>query len=386
MTEKQDRFPQVGSRPAAFPESTPVEGPLLAAHYPTLDGLRAVSISFVVFAHLTGSHRHGDSLPLIYLNRLGTFGVYVFFVISGFLITSLLLKERMSTGRISLRAFYLRRVLRIFPLAFAYIAVVLVLNQVLQLNIPWQAFAGAALFMGNLPYFKTNWYFGHYWSLSMEEQYYLVFPFLLKKFTNLAHLLVIGLIVGVVGIRLAFELGILKQDNAINNAVYTISSQCDGVLIGSLASLLAFRYNQILQFIAANRRLLALPCALLAMLIFVQVIPLGIIGSTISSALIAVFILSQLQSSGSVVFRLLNHPSMILIGKLSFSIYIWQQLFLYGDSKLSAINTLPQNVILLGIVSYCSYYFYERKFLRIKDRISARRARKLAREKAATVA
>src|SRR3954463_4948336 len=88
----------------------------------SLDGLRALSILLVLAAHFTAPVL--GNTPFLYWGELG---VRIFFVISGFLITSLLEQERQTTGRISLRNFYARRSLRIFPLAYAFIVVVAIL-------------------------------------------------------------------------------------------------------------------------------------------------------------------------------------------------------------------------------------------------------------------
>ena len=89
------------------------------SHLPSLDGLRGISILLVVI-----SHTFGDKKP--FYN--GGFGVSIFFVISGFLITLLLLQEKYTTGSVSLKNFYIRRFLRIFPVAYLYLVVLLVLN------------------------------------------------------------------------------------------------------------------------------------------------------------------------------------------------------------------------------------------------------------------
>ena len=91
---------------------------------PSLDGLRAFSIALVYLAHVATTH--GAPYYLDRLGHVGNLGVKVFFVISGYLITTLLLKEWAKTGRINLGSFYLRRTLRIFPAFYAYIALVLI--------------------------------------------------------------------------------------------------------------------------------------------------------------------------------------------------------------------------------------------------------------------
>ncbi|MCX5745493.1 MAG: acyltransferase, partial [Proteobacteria bacterium] len=145
-------------------------------HLPALDGLRALSI-LAVIAHHGGGAAAGAASPL----GRGHLGVQLFFVLSGFLITSLLIQERARSGGIDLARFYVRRSLRIFPLYFAVLALYVVVVGLTARHEP----AGRAFF-ANLPYFATytsNWmvsldeprvifYFA--WSLAVEEQFYLV--------------------------------------------------------------------------------------------------------------------------------------------------------------------------------------------------------------------
>ncbi len=146
-------------------------------HFGALDGLRAVSVIAVIWHHAAGSSLDG-------LLGRGDLGVDFFFAISGFLITTLLVREYAAKGKINLRQFYLRRTLRIFPLYYAVIAAYVVLTLALQRGAP----EGQA-FIGNLPAFLTytsNWFVTDHgatfflaWSLATEEQFYLLWPALL---------------------------------------------------------------------------------------------------------------------------------------------------------------------------------------------------------------
>jgi peptidoglycan/LPS O-acetylase OafA/YrhL len=127
----------------------------------SLDGLRAVAIGCVLVAHLGFT-----KLPY-----LGAFGVRVFFVISGYLITRLLLEERQRNGKISLQAFYIRRCFRIFPAAFAVIAITALLSPQARPELPW-----ALTYTMSYHFNRSTELFGHLWSLSVEEQFYLLWP------------------------------------------------------------------------------------------------------------------------------------------------------------------------------------------------------------------
>lgn len=148
---------------------------LACSRFSSLDGLRAVSITAVIWAH-TGS-REG-------ILGQGFHGVDLFFAISGFLITTLLLREHSARGRIDLRAFYIRRALRIFPLYYAALAV-----YALVWFLRYRGSPVGDRFVSQLPAFATyttNWFvhlvpgegvlFFHSWSLATEEQFYLLWP------------------------------------------------------------------------------------------------------------------------------------------------------------------------------------------------------------------
>lgn len=157
-------------------------------HFGSLDALRCIAISGVIWQHSPPlPHEH---LPF---TDAGAAGVGLFFVLSGFLITTLLLREESATGTINLRNFYARRTLRIFPLYYAVLALYTVLVLLLENN------AAGRLFFSNLPYYLTytsNWFvdlalnedgqrrviFVFAWSLATEEQFYLLWPFVLKYF------------------------------------------------------------------------------------------------------------------------------------------------------------------------------------------------------------
>src|SRR5436853_6665467 len=140
---------------------------------PSLDGLRAISITLVVLSHLV-KWKH---IALAPLQADGGLRVQIFFVLSGYLITKLLLTEYDRTSTISLREFYIRRAFRIFPAAFVFLAIVVPLY---WHEMRWYHVAAAFFYVANMDIARP-WVFGHLWSLSIEEQFYLLWPLALKK-------------------------------------------------------------------------------------------------------------------------------------------------------------------------------------------------------------
>jgi peptidoglycan/LPS O-acetylase OafA/YrhL len=143
-------------------------------YFPAFDVFRGVAIIFVMLAHTPGFDR-----ILGPIRPMGALGVHMFFALSGFLITHRFLEEQEQTGRIDLRAFYKRRVRRIIPPALIYLSLLAALGPWLhRLPVSKGEIAASLLFYRNI-YTGDGWYTGHFWSLSIEEQFYMAWPLLL---------------------------------------------------------------------------------------------------------------------------------------------------------------------------------------------------------------
>ena len=168
---------------------------------PGLDGLRAISVALVIFLHLGSMSYFPRAHWLHAVAEEGLFGVQIFFVISGFLITWLLLAEEKKRGRIDLGKFYIRRALRILPPALLFLLTLKLLDAFGIVEVGWRDVLYAMLFVRNvLPGpILTN----HYWSLAIEEQFYLGWPFLVVLLPSRGRLLVIiSMIVARTGLAL----------------------------------------------------------------------------------------------------------------------------------------------------------------------------------------
>ena len=141
-----------------------------------LDGLRAISIALVLYCHAREGY---------WLSANASFGVSVFFVISGFLITWLLCAEEEKTNTISLPSFYVRRAIRILPPAFLFLAVVGILGALKMADVQGGDLLRSVLFVRNLV--PGGVHTGHFWSLSIEEQFYLFWPLIFLLLGNNAR-------------------------------------------------------------------------------------------------------------------------------------------------------------------------------------------------------
>ena len=159
MTHANQAAPRLGGR---------VEG--ADGRIPSLDGIRALSITSVLMLHLSDT-KNFFAYPQVEPFNFGYIGVRVFFVISGFLITSLLLGEIAATGTISLKKFYIRRTMRIFPCSYVYLAVMGLIGLMSASDL-----IHGYTYTMNYHRPDRSWHASHLWSLSVEEQFYLLWP------------------------------------------------------------------------------------------------------------------------------------------------------------------------------------------------------------------
>lgn len=340
------------------------------SYYPSLNGLRGLSILMVIGAHLQLSSSFW--YPVLFN---GTLGVNIFFVLSGFLITVICLKEKHQTGQLSLKNFYLRRALRILPVAYLYLLVLLILDHFFLLHIPYFQLLGAAFFVMDFSYFNShsfNFMVAHYWSLSVEEQFYLILPFILKRSYKVFFWCIVFLVAA---------LPLLSSAQAFvpflnTGGMYYLTHFCIkfqsiavGCLLASLAFNKAFDHYRVLSYkIAGN--LIAI-----ALILYLHYDAFFSPGSSIINLLIAILIayiiLSNLVPANDFIYRFLNNKVISWIGIISYSIYIWQQLFTLGDARLPRFLTaFPNNLLFIAIVSCGSYFIFEKYFLKFKKRFS----------------
>ena len=325
---------------------------------PSLDGLRAVSIALVILAHARMTKGFPVFLSLAPLSDHGQLGVQIFFVISGFLITRLLLEEQEKTGAISLNLFYARRALRIFPPFYLFLAILAVAVAVGAIHIAWLNLVFAATYTMN--YLQNGvWITGHIWSLSVEEQFYLAWPLLLKVAGRKRSLLVAA------GVALLSPLCCLAVYivNPIQGGLIckyfplvadSIAAGC--VLAGVFPWLR--RHGAVLNLFAARGGDVVL--VLIPLFDLGRSHPRVHYGVTEIALNVAICyaIVRYTQFPNRRVARLLNQPALGFIGRLSYSLYLWQQLFMnrFGDSM---VQTFPLNLVCSFACALASWYLVE---------------------------
>lgn len=337
---------------------------------PCLDGFRALSIFVVVLYHcnLMAQNRWTKILPD------GHLGVTFFFVISGFLITLLMLRETNRTGTLSLRDFYRRRTLRIVPALGAYLTVLFVCQQLGFLSYQPHIWLGAITYTLCFMDRSGAGFLSHLWSLSVEEHFYLIWPLLfhLAKPAK-AFRILLGYLLLLPLLRYALW--------AYGNRGLDIEF-CSPTQMGSIATgcVVAFSVNQTgikpltKEAAAKMRRLLPLSTVGSAALLAASVVAARISGlynilfsDPVNAACLAVFMVSVLYTEKSFLFRIMNTKPVIWLGILSYSIYLWQQPFTNGVVGRSLSHWPLALTLIVGLAS-ASYLFVETPFLRWKDK------------------
>jgi peptidoglycan/LPS O-acetylase OafA/YrhL len=343
-----------------------------------LDGLRGVSILIVLIGHSASTA--GAPWLLAPFRQLGVLGVELFFAISGFIITLLLLRERRVTGTISLRNFWVRRALRILPPFAAACAGIGLAGAAGLMKWWWTSLFGALTFTKDTNLFGGDWFFGHFWSLSLEEQFYVIWPLLLLGLSAGS-----GLRYVLFGVMLAAP--VLAQLCAValpelQNILPFVPDLAAGCLFAILLQAPDGAFLRWYRRRARRRLLLVLLPALsliAAELRYNAAWPNLLIPLTSALLPWTLFVLvAETVLDDGLLRRGLQQASLCLIGTISYSVYLWQQLFLGPPQVYSAPwfwSAWPQNVIAALICGTLAYRLVEKPVSRLKNRLAAERSR-----------
>jgi peptidoglycan/LPS O-acetylase OafA/YrhL len=321
----------------------------------------------VLFAHANDT-RGFPAIP--HTAVFGDLGVRTFFVISGFLITTLLLGEYGKRGRISLRDFYIRRVYRIFPAFYVYLAVMLIVAALGWISLPPADVAFAATYTMNF-HAQRTWWLGHLWSLAVEEQFYLMWPLVLSLLRPRGALwFALGAIALAPVLRVVAT--ILWPDNRLTDQAFPFVF--DSLATGCTLAL-AREYlerSPIYTRVLDDRWFWFLPLAcIVALSVQVTWFNLGF-GVTLGNLGIALAIHRSVRHPTYAIGRVLESRPLVFIGALSYSLYLWQQPFVNRHAG-SIINTFPFHIGIALVVACLSYYLVEQPMLALRARRAARK-------------
>jgi peptidoglycan/LPS O-acetylase OafA/YrhL len=335
-------------------------------HLLQLDGLRTVAIAAVIWSHWADNYTFG--LPL------GT-GVQLFFVLSGFLITGILLDNKVELSQVGtvLKQFYIRRALRIFPLFYGTIAIAVLLNAPpIRATWPWHI-----SYLSNFYYVhQGRWdpaanYFGHFWSLSVEEQFYFVWPFLVLFLTrtNICRALVSLIILAPV----------------VRVTAHTVMSNEDMVHLLPFSNLDALATGGLFAFLMRFRETTGITSAKFSTFCLYIGLPLALLGAAGHRLPYPIFAIAHtglILFYGWVVYRgaigfggllggALSNPFIVYLGKISYGLYVFHHfvpgISRYGARWIGAEGELERsfplrfalNCLIMLALAMLSWHFFE---------------------------
>lgn len=356
------------------------------AYMPTLDGWRAIAITLVIFSHGSDSINNvlqylGLSFDFSRIKDAGLLGVQIFFGLSGLLITSRLIADENRNGLISLKNFYIRRTFRILPASLVFLFVVGILALFGILPITLGRWLSSVFFFANYTPAAGSWYLGHFWSLAVEEHFYLVWPaiFLLLGPTNKR-----------VGFAITLAL-ILTFWRALDYKLQITGAspgyfwgrtdiQVDSIIWGVVIALL---YGDPL-WKSRLQKFLSLPAILPSLIVFMVVIAilpapqwkLGFILLTLKAIITPLMILGTFINSSTLLSCTLETPIFRLIGRISYSLYLWQQLFLVSNAasvqSFGDLQRLPLNIVAVFACATLSFLIVEKHFIAFGHKLVAK--------------
>jgi len=355
-------------------------GPTLApklGYRPELDGLRGISILLVYIHHLYHPLMPG-----------GFFGVDVFFVLSGFLITSLLVQEQERKGSISLKDFYIRRALRLMPALITLILIIggfaLIFLDIRRKTATFQGILMALSYASNwfiaFGYFTANNPLGITWSLAIEEQFYLTWPLSLSlalRYKLGRRWILYILALAIVIIPLHRKMLAMHGANVLR-LYYASDTRADTLLIGCLAGLLVswnlLPYNRRVEI--CIKSLAAVAAVFLGYMVSTASPMGGMLylhgGYTLVALSMGLILFVLVVWPPKVALSVLRFTPLVWIGRISYGLYLWHwpvRLFVYSKNGLPAsVGQLLIVVVLSLSLTTLSYYFVEKPFLRWKKR------------------
>jgi peptidoglycan/LPS O-acetylase OafA/YrhL len=357
-----------------------------AIHFPGLNGLRAIAALAVVFAHfipelglfgldpyVLGVQTSGKPVT----TKLAVYGVSMFFSLSGFLITYLLLEEK-TRAEVDVKKFYIRRILRIWPLYYVYLAIVLTTLFWLQFPVQGWVLACYVLLAANVPFSFGMFpmYLGHYWSLGVEEQFYAFWPWIVKRADKLFRVTCL-----LCGILLLLKLGLRALD-ALGGIqwpyVFLQTTRFHCMLIGAIGAILYHQKHTLFLRLTTHVLSQALAWLVIALVAANRFHIASVLDNELVSVVTVLLILGQIESK----HKLLNLDNAIFdwVGKISYGIYVLHPLLIFLLSKVLPKPAEPTwyaylwvSAVVFGsilIAAHLSYQLLEKRFILMKDRFS----------------
>jgi peptidoglycan/LPS O-acetylase OafA/YrhL len=332
-----------------------------------LDGLRALAVALVILHHSAEQFSQGGVVRLVADN--GGFGVAIFFVLSGFLITYLLLREESDFGRVDLPRFYARRMIRIVPPAYAFIVGLVILAGFGWIVLSPLVLTSCLLFFRN--YVTGPAISGHLWSLAVEEHFYLIWPAIFVLCRNPKQRVAIAVAAVAFSPLWRHYMGKTYGFSQLN--WMRTDFRYGAILMGCLLALLT-RLPQAEKRLGSRWLTNPLFATLTLALLIATFAPQFANGPTIlfrdslQFLCVALLINCVVRTPESWLSKSLDWAPIALVGRLSYSLYLWQQIFclLVWPGHSSPFMRLPLNLIPITFFATLSYLIIERPLFKVR--------------------
>jgi peptidoglycan/LPS O-acetylase OafA/YrhL len=343
-----------------------------------IDSWRTVAVLFVILAHLSLNHEvkaiYSSSPLLNFLSGHGETGVYIFFFISGYVVSRTCIAEFSATREFSMSGFYIRRVFRIVPPLLIYLSVCLLLGFFDYISFTASQFVPASLYFCNNKLVNCGWFAGHTWSLAFEEQFYLVFPMMFSlinlgrrshplAFFAAAVILIIPFLwpvhyigrTGFIIIHVLFSLGyilarypkIFPQNQAIVTLLFLVSAIVTFLPVGDLSA-----------SDAADK----LALGKYYKFVFIISIPAMVMSTSVL---------------GTAINMAFNNGILAYLGRASYSVYLWQQLAT-GAWPEAPLSTQAAITCIMVVGCLLLYEVIEKRLIRTGRQLASRQSQLLA--------
>jgi len=345
---------------------------MMVGHIRGFDGLRAISVILVLVTHLGVFHALPEQQFIrdrIWRLCSGETGVNIFFTLSGFLITRILLVEYQFTGTINLKKFYIRRFLRLTPPFIVFILINIVLSYIGLFDIWWPGLLISFFYLYNfIPTTLYDIHLGHTWSLAVEEQFYVFWPFLIRTLSRSLIYFVMLILIIISTVLLLYLPDIVipgtRSGIKLNDLFHG-----GRLLIPALGPIMI---GSFFAFIQTSKWIVKLNLIFFSIIFFL--FPIWSPGALLEIAPIfqsfgtASMLTWMLLNQQSPLISLLEWNPISYIGRISYGIYLYHVIFMGMGRGAGLIRTFPLDLLVSVVFAIISYEFMERRILRLKDR------------------
>ncbi|MDV6304419.1 MULTISPECIES: acyltransferase [Rhodococcus] len=334
---------------------------------PSLDGIRGYALLTVMVVHIVLFRLTADTPAYVSVHHIGMVAVSTFLQLSGFLITLVLIREKQRSGSISLKNFYVRRAVRLWPALWGLVGVTALLGALGYVEVEPINLASALLFVTNYLDQGTDAVLGHTWTLSLEEQFYLVWPVVILAigYKNLPRALAIAIVAApLVRVASYFLLPGLRD-----TMIYQFHVRFDTLAVGCLLALV-WHTERVQKLLTKPWPIGLVAVFGLIVSLFGEVL-LGkkfmlVAGFSIQNIAIVAIIAMAVYHHESLVGRLFNYKLIKWLGIASYSMYLWQQMFLL--TPWGILQYWPVGLVATLIVGTLSYQILEKPFMNLRNR------------------